>query len=71
MIPKFEHDFYLGDGWYGCVEWNMSGGFYEGLLYSTSECSINHLWEQKFSEYFPSEEAMIKWAEATIKVNNT
>lgn len=64
------HDFYLGDGWYGSVEWIETDGLYTGLMYVMSECSINHIWSEHFNKEFSSEADMIEWTTARIEEEN-
>lgn len=65
------HDFSLGDGWFGNIEYTIIGKHYKGVMYVTSEYSENESWVEELDEYFQSEEMMIDYCEKYIRVNNT
>ncbi|WCZ66230.1 hypothetical protein [Yersinia phage MHG19] len=66
-----KHEFRLGDGWYGNVEYTVDKGRYTGTMYVTSEYSLGVSWVEELDEYFINDEYMIDYVEKFIRVNNT
>lgn len=67
---SYHHDFNLGDGWFGNLDWKEENGRYTGTMYVTSEYSLGVSWYSELDEYFADEDAMLEYVERFIKVNN-
>ncbi|WDR21718.1 hypothetical protein CPTAKMNP4_052 [Salmonella phage vB_SenM-AKM_NP4] len=65
------HEFNLGNGWYGNIEyWPEDGGF-KGIMFVTSECSLGVSWQEYFDVMHISEDFMLEYCRNYIRENNT
>lgn len=65
------HDFNLGDGWFGNIEyWAEDCGF-KGTMFVTSEYSLGVSWLEHFDVQHVSEDTMLEYCEKFIRENNT
>ena len=65
------HEFNLGDGWFGNIEYSVEGKHYTGTMYVTSEYSDGVSWASELDEYFQTEEMMLDYCLKFVRVNNT
>lgn len=66
-----KHEFNLGDGWFGNIEWTEEGTWFNGTMYVTSEYSEGVSWASELNDGFGHREDMIEWAEKYIRMHNT
>lgn len=71
MRETNHHDFNLGDGWFGNIDWTEEDARFVGTMYVTSEYSEGVSWYAELDEYFDNQDDMIEYAERFIRVNNT
>ncbi|UCR81370.1 hypothetical protein PSD2002_0254 [Escherichia phage PSD2002] len=71
MMKMYKHDFHIGDGRFGNVEWDVDGSWYTGTMYATSEYSEGVSWAMELDDVFASSEEMLEYVEQTIRENNT
>ena len=71
MMKTHYHEFRLGDGYIGNIEWTEEGTWFNGTLYVTSEYAPGVVWMDELNAGFGHTEDMIKWSEQYIRENNT